>query len=93
MRPELFYSSLNISSHSSRNESILKLVSKIKDQFSIEHMALWIQDKIYTCTQGWNNIHEADKIMLFLYKQVHNDSMIIDIPLYFTHTSLLDDMS
>eukprot|EP00347_Sterkiella_histriomuscorum_P022838 403336959 len=93
MKPEMLNNSLSISSHSNRNESINKLMKTIKDKFNIEHMALWISDKIYMCTKGWLNIHEADKSMLYLYKLAHNDAMIFDIPLYFTHTSLIDDMN
>ncbi|CDW82119.1 UNKNOWN [Stylonychia lemnae] len=93
MKPELLYSSLSVSSHLKRNEKIVGMLKSIQKQFKIEHMALWIDDKIYSCTQGWNNIHEADLSMLFLYKKVYSDSVIFDIPLYLTHTSLLDDMS
>lgn len=68
MKPELIYNSLSISSHSNRNERIIQLMRKIKEKFSIEHMALWLSDKIYLCTKGWDSIHEADKVMLYLYK-------------------------
>ena len=93
LRPEFMMSSLSVTNHLNRNKRVIKLLQSIRDQFKIEHMALWMNDKVYLCTKGWESIHEADKTLLYLYKLVHNDCMIYDMPLFFTHTSLLEDMS
>lgn len=82
-----------MTSHQNRNGRILKLISKLKDQFGIEHIALWLNDKIYACSAGWYNIHDADKSLLLLYQLVNKDAIIHDIPVYLTHTSLVEDMS
>lgn len=56
-------------------------------------MCLWLKDKVYLCTKGWNEIHEADKILLKIFKEANSDPIICDIPLYLTHTSLVEEMS
>src|SRR5258706_6287717 len=64
----------------------------LKEKFKIIHYCLWIGDEIYLCSREWNKMHEADKVLLFLYKQTNADSIITDVPIYLTHTSLVDDM-
>jgi hypothetical protein len=69
------------------------LLQKIKESYGVEHISLWLQDKIYLCSPAWHSIHEADKVLLNLYRSVNNDSIINDIPVFLTHTSLVDDIN
>ena len=69
------------------------MMTKLKRDFNVGHCALWLKNRLYLSSQGWFDLHEADKTLLYLYMQVHNDSIITDIPVYLTHTALIEDIS
>jgi hypothetical protein len=60
-RSELLFGASGLSSHMKKNEKIVDLIKKLKQKFNIAHLALWLQNKIYICTSGWNSLHDADK--------------------------------
>jgi len=89
--PFIVFNSVEISCHSVRNQKIKYLLRSIQENFQIQHLALWLKHKLYFCSSGWNDIHAVDKSLLYLYEKVKTKAVIYDIPVYLTHTSLVDD--
>lgn len=90
-KPYILFNSINVTCHSTRSDRIRYLLQSIQKEFNIDHLALWLENKLYYCSSGWNDIHAVDKCLLYLYKRVKNKAIIYDVPIYLTHTSLVED--
>ena len=90
-KPYILFNAINVTCHSTRNDRIRYLLQSIQTEFQIDHLALWLENKLYYCSVGWNDIHSIDKCLLYLYKRVKDKAIIYDVPVYLTHTSLVED--
>ena len=80
-----------VTSHSgSRSTEIRQFVKKIKDNFEVEHVAVFLKEKLYCCTKAWDDIHSTDKQLIQIIRETRmiNNLECLDIPIYMTHTSL-----
>jgi hypothetical protein len=63
-QPYILLNAINVTCHSTRNDRIRFLLQSIQTKFEIGHLALWLENKLYYCSQGWNDIHSVDKCLL-----------------------------
>ena len=80
-----------------KSDHVKQFMIKVKDKFKIKHLSLNHKGfGTQICSVSWSQIHQADIYLLDLLRQgllKCETSVIIDTPVYLTHTSLSNDFS
>jgi len=71
----------------SETKAIKAAIKQVCDKFKVEHCALLsTKAGLIACTKGWQQMHEADRVLLSLVCKSEQDC-----PVHLTHTSLNED--